>query len=392
MTVEDPLRFRLRIDEMIAEHPELFPPGAECGWRMKDSYISKKQGIKIRSIEIGGISYTIRPSFVMPYMTGMTDEAERAMFLRKFSVPFWALAYVFGRDPVYWERMEQTLGRNSIVGTTVRYPGKLPEHVAADEKHTRIAGEKAYIATTAAEECILGVSVAKNAGEDALKEAYAIYKDEARNVAPDYSPETVNTDGWRATMNAWRSLFPSAALILCFLHAFIGIRDRAKKKFGKIYGEVAENLWNCYNAATRASFSQRLRRFCEWAEKASLPSVIAERISKMRKNAADFAAASDFPGAHRTSAMPDRLMRRMDRRLFNTQYFHGSVSSAELGIRGWALILNFAPSNPYTANKYGGLKSPAERLNGFRYHDNWLHNLLVSASLAGFREPPLNPL
>jgi len=49
--------------------------------------------------------------------------------------------------------------------------------------------------------------------------------------------------------------------------------------------------------------------------------------------------------------MLDRLMQRMDRHLFSTQYFHGSLSSAELSIRGWALILNFAPSNPTTIKK-----------------------------------------
>ena len=42
--------------------------------------------------------------------------------------------------------------------------------------------------------------------------------------------------------------------------------------------------------------------------------------------------------------------------------------------------------------KLHGLKSPAERLNKFRYHDNWLHNLYVSASLGGYRRPPLNAL
>ncbi|QTA89022.1 hypothetical protein [Desulfonema magnum] len=388
----DTLQFRLRIDEMIAEHPELFPPGTECGWRTKDSYISKKQGIKIRRIEIGGVSHTVRPSFVMPYMTGMTDEAEKALFLRKFSVPFWGLAYVFGRDPMYWQRMEQSLGRNSIVGTTVRDAGKLPKHLLADEKHTSVQGEKSYVAVTAAEECILGASVADSAGEDSLKEAYGTYKEEARNIAPDYSPETVSTDGWKATMNAWKSLFPSVTLILCFLHTFIGIRDRAKKKFGEIYDEVVSKLWDCYRAVTRASFSQRVRRFSEWAEKASLPSVIADKIAKMRENIAAFATAYAFPGAHRTSNMLDRLMRMMDRHLFNTQYFHGFIPSAELSVRGWALIFNFTPSNPYTVKKYDGLQSRAERFNGFRYHENWLHNLLISASLGGFGEPPLNPL
>ncbi len=288
--------------------------------------------------------------------------------------------------------MEQSLGRNSIVGTTVRYPDRLPGHVVADEKHTRIRGEKAYVATTVAVECVLGASVAVSAGEDALKDAYAIYKDEARDVTPAYSPETVNTDGWKAAMNAWKRLFPSVTLILCFLHVFIGIRNRTKKKFGEIYDEVAEKLWDCYEAVTRASFSQRVRRVSEWAEKVSLPSVIADKIGKMRGDISAFAAAYAFPGAHRTSGMLDRLMRRMDRHLFNMQYFHGFMSSAELCIRGWALILNFAPSNPHTVKKYDGLQSPAERLNGFSYHENWMHNLLISASLGGFRGPPLNPL
>ncbi len=391
-TVSDAFQFRLHIDGMISQCPELSPPEIGGGWRMKDSYVSKKQGVMIRRIEIAGIAHTVRPSFVMPYMTGMTDDVEKALFLRKFSVPFWAVAYVFGRDPMHWQRMEQSLGRNSIVGTTVRDPDRLPGHVVADEKHTRIRGGKAYVATTVAEECVLGASVAVSAGEDALKDAYAIYKDEALDVTPAYSPETVNTDGWKATMNAWKRLFPSVTLILCFLHVFIGIRNRTKKKFGEIYDEVVEKLWDCYEAVTRASFSQRVRRFSEWAEKVSLPSVIADKIGKMRGNIAAFAAAYAFPGAHRTSSMLDRLMRRMDRHLFNMQYFHGFMSSAELCIRGWALILNFAPSNPHTVKKYDGLQSPAERLNGFSYHENWLHNLLISASLGGFRGPPLNPL
>ncbi len=125
-------------------------------------------------------------------------------------------------------------------------------------------------------ECVLGASVAVSAGEDALKDAYAIYKDEARDVTPAYSPETVNTDGWKAAMNAWKRLFPSVTLILCHLHVFIGIRNRTKKKFGEIYDEVAEKLWDCYEAVTRASFSQRVRRVSEQAEKVSLPSVIAD--------------------------------------------------------------------------------------------------------------------
>ncbi len=65
----------------------------------------------------------------MPYMSGFTNDVEKALFLRRFGVPFWALAYVFGRDDNYWYRMTAGLGRDSIVDTTVMEADKLPEHV-----------------------------------------------------------------------------------------------------------------------------------------------------------------------------------------------------------------------------------------------------------------------
>ena len=43
-----------------------------------------------------------------------------ANVLRREGVPFWALARVFGKDPMYWYRLEVGLGCHSIVGTTVR--------------------------------------------------------------------------------------------------------------------------------------------------------------------------------------------------------------------------------------------------------------------------------
>jgi hypothetical protein len=41
---------------------------------------------------------------------------EKPLFLRRWGVPHWALAYVFGRDGQYWYRLENRLGRNSVVG------------------------------------------------------------------------------------------------------------------------------------------------------------------------------------------------------------------------------------------------------------------------------------
>ena len=113
----------------------------------------------------------------------------------------------------------------------------------------------------------------------------------------------------------------------------------------------------------------------EWGKASGISTFMMGKIEKIRNNLLQFTKSYDLPGSHRTSNMIDRLMQRMDRYLFNTQYFHGRIESATRGIRAWALIQNFAPSNPETIQKYNGLQSPAEKLNGFCYHDNWLQNL-----------------
>ena len=390
--ITNPIDFRKCINERIELFPELFPPGISNGYLMKDSYCSKKQSITIRRIEIADIPYTIRPSFMMPYMTGFTDEIEKALFMRKFNVPFWALSHAFGKDPMYWYRIEQSLGRNSIVGTTVRNPDDIPTHLGADEKHTRLLGNKVYVATTVGNECILGTSIAEDAGEKALTGAYKVFKYESQCLKPAYSPTTVNIDGWKATRKAWSFLFTSVVIICCFLHVYIKMRDRGKKKYKDLFLQVSSKLWDCYYAENKASFSQRIRRLLEWCKENKAPDIFLKPVEKLRKNIAVYKVAYDHPKAHRTSNMLDRLMQRMDRHLFSSQYFHGSLLAAELNIRGWSLIQNFAPSNPRTVRKHNGFHSPAERLNSFRYNDNWLHNLMISASLGGYRGPPQNPL
>ena len=391
--LQNPDKFRNYLNERIELFPELFPAEiSREGYLMKDIYHSKKLMIPIRRIEVSGVAYTVRPSFVTPYLTGLVDEVEKALFLRKFNVPFWALSHIFSKNPMYWYRIEQSLGRNSIVGTTIRQSDDIPQHLAADEKHTRILGEKTYVATTVGNGCILGASVAQNAGKQALTGAYQFYRDEAQCLQPEYSPETVNMDGWKATQQAWKSLFPSIAIVCCFLHVFIKIRDRAKRKYSDIFDETASKLWDCYRAENKRLFSQRIRRLIEWCKKKDAPNVIFDPIKKLRKNIVLYRSAYDHPKAHRTSNMVDRLMQRMDRHLFSAQYFHGSMDAAQLSIRGWTLIHNFAPYNPGTVKRHNGYKSPAENLNQFRYHDNWLHNLYISASLGGYRCPPQNPI
>jgi hypothetical protein len=116
----------------------------------------------------------------MPYMTGRVPDVDHALFLMRFHVPCWAIAHVFGRDAMYWYRLEQSLGRFSLVGTTVKSPEQLPKDLVADEKHSWLKGERVYIATTAAKDCILGASVATSASQVDLEKAYGVFASEAQ--------------------------------------------------------------------------------------------------------------------------------------------------------------------------------------------------------------------
>ena len=159
--INDAPAFRMQLDEFIKQFPQQFPTEIVHGYRLKDIRFPKKLPIPIRRIEIGRIGYTIRPSFVMPHMTGMTEEVEKALLLRKYNVPFHVLSYCFGYNAMKWFRMELSLGRNNLVGTTINWENDLPQHVDADEKHTWISGEKAYIAVTSANNGILGLILSK---------------------------------------------------------------------------------------------------------------------------------------------------------------------------------------------------------------------------------------
>src|SRR5207302_7049749 len=114
-------------------------------------------------------------------------------------------------------------------------------------------------------------------GADDLTEAYGVFRDEARHLDPEYRPETVNTDGWPATQAAWRALFKGVTLILCFLHSFLKIRDRAVHlKEG--FTSLRERVWEAYHAPDARSFSQRLRRLREWATDHVEKEVVREKV------------------------------------------------------------------------------------------------------------------
>jgi hypothetical protein len=382
--VADPESFRRHLTEGFGQHPELFPARIDEGFVLHDKRWSIKQQLRLRRIELKATAgvFLVRPSCLLPSMVGRTEDVEKALSRRHWGVPFDALVSVFGRDAMYWYRVEMALGRPSIVGSTVKQPEKLPAHVLADEKHTWALGHEVSVATTVGGGCILGATVTDAASADALEAAYGAFAEEARALSPTSSPQTVGTDGWEGTQSAWRRLFPTVGILLCFLHSVLKIaarcgRDRAPRL------RVLDRVWAVYHACTRAQCSQRLRRLREWATAGLPEGALQQMVLTLCGKGPPFAGAYRFPGAHRTANALDRLMNHQDRRLYAMRYLHGTPDAARLAMRAMALQWNFHPYGARTRRDDPTRRSPFHDLNGFEYHPNWLHNLLIASSMGG---------
>lgn len=390
----EPQQAHAYIKQQMDSHPELFPPAMKDGYKLhgwtrpsKKMHRIRLRRIRLQTENEAGqkLAYTVVPCDILPYFVGTVTEVEKALFLKQFGVPDWALTYVFGRNDSYWYRLTESFGRLNLVGTTVKSAENLPTDLLADEKHAKAHGEKWYIATTVAQDCVLGAAVSPSADSDGLTTAYNVFKEEAQQLNPNYTPNTVNTDGWAATIKAWQALFTTVTTILCFLHAFLKIRSRCKR-LGEIYSEIKLQVWNAYHAENRADFKQSITTLQQWVidnrDKLTAPAI--EAIDKLCQRADEYALAFAHPKAHRTSNMLDRHMGLMARWLVGGRYFHGHLKAAELRTRAWALLHNYRPYCPRSkvSRHY---QSPAHKLNRFTYRENWLENLLVASSCQGFR-------
>jgi hypothetical protein len=380
----DPERVRTLVDGWARSDPELFPAGFDQGYRLHGfGRVSRKLlGLKLRKLVTDdGTSYWLRPSFVAGYMTGTADELAYPLLLAEHGVPAWLLTKGFGHSDMYWYRVVERLGRSSLVGTAVRDPARLPEHLAADEHHADWAGQKGDVAMTVGGGCVLGVAPAAAADEDHLGAAYGVFAAEARDVDPGYAPATVNVDGWAATRNALAALFPAIAVVLCFLHGFLKVRDRCREAH-----EMHGRVWDVYRAATPEEFRRRIDELRRWCGTQTWAAPVREMLGKLWAKTESYAVAYAHPGCHRTSNAVDRPMNRLCRLMYAGRGLHGHQGSSESRLRGWALPANFRPYAP-RGKRPRAFESPAHRLNGKRYHEHWLQNLMASTSLMGFRSP-----
>jgi hypothetical protein len=79
-----PAQDRQYLSELLKQAPELFPHDMDQGFPLYDAYASVKQDVIVRRMKgkATGAVFSLRPSFVMPYMIGRTDAVEKALSLR----------------------------------------------------------------------------------------------------------------------------------------------------------------------------------------------------------------------------------------------------------------------------------------------------------------------
>lgn len=381
--IDDHARFRAYLLAQYAKFPELFPSEIAGGFHFHGFIHSKKLKIRQRRIRLKQTrqAYQIRPSTILPYMTAMCEDVSNILSLRAWAVPYWKMAELGGRNAMFWYRQHLSLGRFSIVGTTVKRKENLPEALIADEKHTRWREHKVYVATTVAKGCILGAAVADRADEANLHEAYGVFAEEAKAIEQEYEPKSVTLDGWEATHKVWTSLYSGILLILCFLHGWLGIKKRCKRQ-KEVLEAVGDKVWDIYKATNLRSFSQRVRRLKEWAGKATMSESVREKVLRFCEKAQHYKKGLLLEGSPRTSNGLDRLMDHQDRQLYGMRYLHGYEEGGQLMVRAIAQMWNFHGYGPRTMSEDQERgASPFEDLNGFRYHQDWLQNFNIASSL-----------
>jgi hypothetical protein len=333
--VDSPTQYRQYLTEMLGQHPALFPTAMDQGFPLHDCSVSVNQDLLVRrsKLQATGAVFTLRPSLVMPYMIARTDAVEKALSLRQWGVPFDALASVFGRDALCWYRAWLAFGRPSLVGTTVKEPQTLPRDLVADEQLTRVARQQVDVPTTVGGGCFLGVRVVEAAETETVERGYGACAKAAKGLMPAYHARSVCPDGWEATRQAWRQLFPTTTLGLCCLHAIL---KRKKHCAGPLRHQVLERAWQVYQAATTRQCAQRRRRMAEWIP-AHLSGPVATMVLQRCRRRADCTPAYDCPQAHRTAKAVDRLRNSPDRLLYAMRYCHATTASARLAVRAMAL-------------------------------------------------------
>ena len=146
--------------------------------------------------------------------------------------------------------------------------------------------------------------------------------------------------------------------------------------------ELHERIWDVYHSTNIRMFDCRMKAFRKWFESNQWSQSISKMTAKLWNRASQYRQAFQHDGCYRTSNQVDRLMNRMTRLMYSGRGLHGNHTASECRLRGWALMVNFVPY-AHRSHVNREHRCPAHQLSNKCYSNNWLENLLVSASMNG---------
>jgi hypothetical protein len=167
---------------------------------------------------------------------------------------------------------------------------------------------------------------------------------------------------------------PTITLVRGLLHALLTRKDRGT---GALRPQGLAWAWMVSLATPKRPGAPRLRRVAAWTPTPRSGAVAVLGLQRCRRRA-DCTPASDGPQAPRTA-------QAVDRRLDARRSCHATTACARLAVRARALPGNFHPYGARLRRDQPLRVSPFHDLNGFQYHPNWLHNLLIASSMGGLR-------
>ena len=107
----DAAQVRQHLDQLIEQSPELFPSEIGDGYYLTGHLPESKKmpGIRLRQLQTSHGTYTLRPSFVMSYMSGTISNLEHPLLLLSLGVPCWAITMIYGRNGHVLESSPRTI-------------------------------------------------------------------------------------------------------------------------------------------------------------------------------------------------------------------------------------------------------------------------------------------
>ena len=269
------------------QYPEIFPPEMVDGFRFvgfsknEEKIEVTRRIIRLKKAFNSYEDYLLHPCFVMPFLKGSTAEVSQGLLLRKYNTPYHAIAKTLGKNPMYWYRAEVAISQYNIVGTTVKKPSNLPLNLLIDEHHTKLIKSKIYACTTVGKNCFLGASISPSMQCEDLKKAYGTFKSETKIIAPNYSPQSINIDGYKSTKKAVTELYNESGILRCFLHSFLKIRNCGTKAYDLYFDLIADRVWHCYSAKNKRSFALRISQLYALTEQVIPDSPFKKSIIKL---------------------------------------------------------------------------------------------------------------